>query len=87
MISSGFLPESQSKTEFSEEMFGDNAVIGSSPGLGNEHTKSAVRDAPDWVFWVRLCLLTRSGMEKLTSCAAAASVRLPAGVQTHADMP
>ncbi len=26
-------------------------------------------------------------MEKLTSCAAAASVRLPAGVQTHADMP
>ncbi|KAL1258778.1 hypothetical protein QQF64_009355 [Cirrhinus molitorella] len=68
-------------------MFGDNAVVRSSPALANEHTNSSVRDTPDWVFWVRLCLLIRSGMEKLTSCASAASVRLPAGVQTHADMP
>ncbi|KAK2903522.1 hypothetical protein Q8A67_008235 [Cirrhinus molitorella] len=32
-------------------MFGDNAVVRSSPALANEHTNSSVRDTPDWVFW------------------------------------
>ncbi|RXN15767.1 receptor-interacting serine threonine- kinase 1-like protein [Labeo rohita] len=56
----GFSP----KTEFSEEMFGDNAVVGSSPALANEHTNSSVRDAPDRVFWADTAAIKLESVEQ-----------------------
>jgi len=57
-------------------------TLWSRPTLGNKHTNSSVSDTLNWVLWVRLCLLSKSTMEKLTSSASTGSMRLPAGVQT-----